>query len=203
VKALTFDRWDFLATKVVLVVVAIATPIATLVVPLSDWARGKPLVWTVDTGVVDAVPSGRIAWREGATARGTGDAVVTIHGAGGGTWLASMLPGLVLCVATVIVAFLCFQLLRRIQAGEPFGAGSVTILRLTAVIVISGTFLVSVAGSFADVLIMNRAVENSSAIAFSVTGEQIVLVAVGLLVAAMAEAFAQGERIRRDVEGLV
>ena len=122
-KLLSFDRTDFLLTKLMIAAVAVGVPLASVVAPLVRWATGRALHWEVAGTSATSVPAD-LATRVGVEARGTDTLALRIDGAGAGTWLATLLPGLALSVAVALGAWLLLRLVQRIEDGQPFVAAS-------------------------------------------------------------------------------
>ena len=203
--AFGFDRWDFLGTRVVLGVIALAVTGFAVVVPAVQWLRGEPLTWQLQTGGTDDVVTDQLMARPGVELAWPGTADVTIHDAGAGTWLASIVPGALLAIATVIVVIALLRLLASIEAQQPFAPAAVLSLRVIGATLLGGAVVVTVAGSFADAAVLAAAVDlPGDPTTFSLDlGPSVVVAAAGLVCAALAEAFARGISLAHDVEGLV
>ncbi len=142
-RAPTFDRLDFLATKLLLAAVGIGVPLFTVVVPLVRWVtwRGP------DVGARRHRPT-RPALGPAAAGRGGGDgrrdARAPDRRAGATTWLVSLVPGLLLSAAVGLVVVQLLRLVRNIQDARPFDATSARALRLIGATVLAATFVVGV-----------------------------------------------------------
>ena len=68
----SFDRWDFLGTKILLVLLAVVIPLITLVRPVVTWVTGGALVWEGNLGGVGPSTNPRCSRR--ARARSPGPA---------------------------------------------------------------------------------------------------------------------------------
>lgn len=201
---LRFDRWDFLATKALLLVLAVGICLAAVVVPLLAWVRGRALTWTGNTGVSPVVRDDTLTPAPGARMVWTGDASVTLADPATHVWLASLAPGVVLALVAVSVAALLLGLVRRIERGEAFVAASARALRLVALTLLTGVIALVPIGGLADNVVMNAARTVNGPTTFTLaTAGQLVTMAVALLLAALAEAFSHGERLQHDVDGLV
>lgn len=198
-KMLSFDRTDFLLTKVMIVAVAVGIPLASVGAPLVGWATGRSLIWEVAGTRATSVPAD-LATRVGVEARGTDTLALRIDGAGAGTWLATLLPGLALSVAVALGAWLFLRLVQRIERGQPFVAASARSLRLLSITILVGSLAVSLCTGVADSVVTERALRDVVSFGFTVP---FVAVIAAFLVLALAEAFAQGVRLQDDVEGLV
>ena len=199
-RAPTFDRLDFLATKLLLAAVGIGVPLFTVVVPLGRWVTGGTLTWELDDVGRPALRSG-LRLRDGVDVTGGATLGLRIPDAGATTWLVSLVPGLLLSAAVGLVVLQLLRLVRNIQDGRPFDATSARALRLIGATVLAATFVVGVGTGVADAVVSDRALSGDG-VSMSVSTSFVPLVA-GLLVLALAEAFAQGVRMQDDVEGLV
>lgn len=91
------------------------------------------------------------------------------------------------------------RLLARAGRGEPFVAGSVRLLRMLAVVIL----VYGVAIPFLPALMMAWSASADGSVAGVFSPFSLLPVVVGLLVAALAECFRVGTRLRDDVAGLV
>jgi Protein of unknown function (DUF2975) len=115
----------------------------------------------------------------------------------------TLLPGLPLSLVVVIVVIQLLRVMSRLHRGVPFAGASVGALRWIAVALLAGTGAVTITGSLANAAVVHRATP-SSPISFTIlSGGEVVLVVSGLVVAMLAAAFAQGQRLAAEVEGLV
>ena len=198
-----FDRWDFLVTRIALGLVIVAAPLFGVVLPFARLFGDRPLRWYGDTGqggdlppeLVQPGPGGDVVWN--------GDASVSIPDPSIGLELLSLVPTFLGVAAATFVAYLLLRLLTRIQRGEPFVESSVRSLRLISVTVLIGGAVTPIANAIVNAEIMQRATQEASPMVQFDVGAVISWGLVALLIAAVAEAFAQGVRMSRDVEGLV
>lgn len=195
-RLLTFDRADFLGTRILLWLVLLGAPAVCVVLPALRWAAGEPLTWTVGVDQPQAPVAG------GAEVLGS-DLAVSVPDADTGTWLATLLPGLVLSLAVAAGCWLLLRLLGRIQRGEPFVTASVWSLRGVAGLLIITPLPVAVASGLAGSRVAEAALTDPhDGFVVDLAGV-VVACLTGLLVGAVAEAFARGVQVQRDVEGLV
>ena len=202
---LTFDRWDFLGTRVVLVVIAVVVTGFGVIAPVIRWLLGEPLQWQLQTGKTDGLVNDQVVARPGVELTWPGTADVTVDDAGAGTWLASIVPGALLAIVTVIVVVALLRLLSGIATHQPFSEAAVRSLRVVGATLLVGGVLVTVAGSIANVAVLRAAVDlQGGPTSFTLElGPSSVVAAAGLVGAALAEAFAHGIELSDDVEGLV
>lgn len=204
-RVLRFDRWDFLATRILLIVSVAITALFNVVLPLADWLRGRPLIWQLQTAFRPRADQ----LKPGVHGVHDGTVTVSITDAPAGTWVATLVPGLITCLIAGVLVWLVWRLLGGIQAGHPFVAGSVTWLRAIAATLILGPIPLGAAFGFANGSVTNAAISQipPTPIIFLTIDASAsngwLLVGLGLLVAAIAEAFAKGARLQEDVDGLV
>lgn len=199
---LTFDRWDFLATRVVLGLIAVATWVGGVIFPVFTWLIGEPLVSSVVTGHSTPLDSPEVTAKAGVELTWPGDVDVSIPDADPGAWLVSFLPGLLVAIAATIVVSSLLRLLSRIEAGDDFGRPALRTLRLVGFVLLIAPILVMLAAAVANSVVLDAAVTLSGDPAvFSLEfGAAFVVAAAGLVCAALGEAFG---RLADDVEGLV
>lgn len=198
----TFDRWDFVATRVLIAVITLGSLAITVVWPVILWLRGQPLQWVVAVDTTAGLPN-EVSLAAGASAQWNGEALVTLAQASASTWLATLLPGLITTAAIALVAGQLLGLLRDIQSREPFVAASVRRLRIIALILLVAPMVALTADAVAGAAVRSAAFVDAP-FAFLFTANGILIGAgTGLMVAALAEAFARGAELRADVDGLV
>jgi len=203
--ALSFDRWDFLGTRVVLAVIALAVTGFGVIAPVIQWLRGEPLTWQLQTGKTDEIVTDQLVARPGAELTWPGTADVRIDDATVSTWLASIAPGALLAIITAIVVLALLRLLSSIEAQQPFVEAAVRSLRVTGAALLGGAVLVTVAGSVANIAVLRAAADlQGDPTTFTLElGPAMVISAAGLVCAALAQAFAHGMALADDVDGLV
>jgi hypothetical protein len=202
-KVWEFDRWDFLVTRIALGLVIVAAPVFGVLLPFARSFGNGPLRWYGDTGQGGDLPSELVQTGRGGDVVWNGDASVSIPDPPIGLELLSLVPTFLGVAAATFVAFLLLRLLTRIQRGEPFVESSVRSLRLISVTVLIGGAVTPIANGIVNAEIMQRATQEASPMVQTDVGTIISWGLVALLIAAVAEAFAQGVRMSRDVEGLV
>ncbi len=199
--SLDFDRWDYGATKALLVAGLVAIPLLVVGLPLLSWVNGDALVWTtlLDDRTVVTGPEPR----GGVEAVWDGSAVVTIASASTALRLLTLLPSLMVAAAVGVTTWSLLSLVRRIQRGESFTSTTVTRLRIVGFTLLLAPWLVQAFAGLADAAVLERAFGSQVPFSIMVDGGSLVVSALGLAVGAMAEAFRQGVLLRDDVDGLV
>ncbi|WP_161965212.1 DUF2975 domain-containing protein [Ornithinimicrobium cerasi] len=189
---LRFDRLDRLATTVVLWFVVGGAAAYPLFVAL-DWALRRQVTLTgvpVDLGPQDA--------GVGEVVGGPAEAVVLVGDVGAGHFTLLMLSAVLAVVAAVWGGVLLSRFLHDLGAGAPFASANVRRLRVVALLLMLVPPVSEAVYSLARGLIIDAA----GGVGFMLSFTPGWLVA-GLLVAAVAQAFAAGNRLQDDVEGLV
>ena len=197
---LAFDRSDYLLTKIVLGITALGSVLFGLGGFVVDAVTNAPLPMAYTT----TVPSGIVLPR-GAMPNGPGPATIELllKDATLSERLGQAIPGALLLAMTIAVVWLLFQLLRSIQAGEPFTRGNVRRINAIALIVGFGGLLAQFAQGFADNAIYTTGrVPKPSGLAMVMTFTPLPIV-IMLVIALIGEAFRRGIVLRDDVEGLV
>jgi len=192
-----FDRPDRVGLLALLWIVALGAFVQWVVVPAVNWAKAGPIHGTVQADVeVRGLTTGAIVDSP------TGIGVSFADPTAAQRALAAM-PGLLTFAVVLFVVWLLTGLLRDLGSGEPFTTRSVLRLNLIALTVGLGAAVVTVANVVAE-LGLNDAVlsDEVSTRAFLVDMPFGFLGAM-LVIAAIAEAFRHGVRLRDDVDGLV
>lgn len=199
-----FSRWDFLVTRIILALVAVAVPLLAVGWPLLTWVRGRPLRWSGEVDPAIAVLRGP-ATSPGAHVDWTGQVAVRLDRAPTSAWIYSLVPGIALSVAVVVVAVLLLRLTGRVQRSEAFVAESVRALRLVALAVVLGWLCTSMAADVASSAVLAAAFpgEEDHLVVTLLSGSGLAVPLAALLIGVVAEAFAQAARLAEDVDGLV
>jgi hypothetical protein len=198
---MNFGRGDFIATKLVLVVVTMAAVASTIGPRLLAWLRGDALQAQLDTGVHGA--GGALEARAGVELEWSSLADVTIPDPSASTWLISMLPGLAVTFAVALAAVLLWLVVSRVQRDAPFDAVSVRLLRGLSVVGVAYAFIAPSLEAASNSALLRAAVVQPGTHFEIGFGVQLTVLVASLVCATMAEAFAVGVRMQRDVEGLV
>lgn len=199
---LSFNRWDYLATKVLVGGAVLVTAATAVIAPLIQWLRDEPLHWDLTVAHDAPVPRG-VEAQAGVTLSGTDGLRVTLPQADAGPWIASLLPGALLAVAVAVVGWLLLRLLRATEAGQPFTRQTVRSLRVIAITVFVATLAITFAEAVADSVIAGAALLDSVSTVGLTFSIPLVPLAFCVLLTALAEAFARGAVLQDDVEGLV
>jgi len=201
-RILTFDRWDFIATRVLIAAITLGSLAITVIWPMTSWLRGEPLRWVVAVDAAVSLPA-ELTTNPDAAAQWNGEALVTLTEAPASTWLATLLPGVITTIAVALVAVQLLGLLRDIQSREPFAAASVRRLRVIALILLIAPMVTVTADALAGAAVRSAAFVDAPFAFFISANGILVAIGAGLMVAAVAEAFARGAELRTDVDGLV
>lgn len=197
---LKFGESDFQLTRIVAVLVTLATAGIAVIGPLIDWANGNPLVTEVDS--IRDVP-----------ADGASPGVTLTHGsavtaefadASAGMWLASLAPSLLFVAILGLVLWLLWGLLGDVERGEPFTMTNVGRMRGIAMAIIGGAFLLFVVDGVVNGYLTRQAFEDTTMLFANEThASDLLLPGVGFLIAALAEAFKRGVVLEAETEGLI
>jgi len=195
---LAFDRSDYLAVTVILGITVIGPILLGLGRFVADVRTDAPLAMAYTI----AAPTG-IALPRGATQHGEATMELLIADPTVGERLGQAIPGTLVLMMTIAIAWLFFRLLRSIQAAEPFTRGNVRRINAIALIVGLGGMLVQLTQGFADNAVLTTGrLPRASALTWVMTITPLPLVLM-LAIALIGEAFRRGIVLRRDVEGLV
>lgn len=189
-------------SRIVLMVGAVLTLIGTIGLPIVEWVSHDPLEWTGRVANARSLPADLAGPSDGVRLAWDGTAAITLEDPTARDRLMALLPGAVAGGAIVAVLLLLIGLLNRIQAGSPFVPASVRTLRIIAVVIALAGAVVPILDMAASTHIVGTAVADASSpppTAFL----NFAWFAVALLLYSLAEAFAHGVRMARDVEGLV
>ena len=189
---LRFDRADRITT-VVLLWFAVGTTAAYPLFVALDWALRRRV--TV-TGVPVEVDPG--AAGAGEVVSGLVEADVLVGGVSGGHLALILLAPVLTAAAAVWGAVLLSRFLRDLAGGRPFARANVTRLRVIALLLMLVPLLGGGLYGVARAIVLDQA--GAASFVFSFTPAWLV---AGLLVAAVAQAFAAGSRLQDDVDGLV
>ncbi|NMM32880.1 MAG: DUF2975 domain-containing protein [Phycicoccus sp.] len=195
---LAFSRADFIATEIFLGIAVAGAVLFGLAGPLLDAVTGTPLEMSYTTAV-----NGGIELPRGATHNGKATMPLLLNDATFVERLGQALPGLMVAVMTIAIAWLILHLLRSTQAQEPFTTANVKRINTIALAIGLGGMLWQLATAFADNAIYTTGrVPDLDYLPFEATFSPFPLFAM-FVIALIAEAFRRGVILRNDVEGLV
>lgn len=200
----TFDRADLIGTKVLLVLIVIGVGTYAVVAPVVDWIRGRPYEAVVAGPEGMGVTFSGLEVKPGAKVLPTGEIEAVLQHPSTGLRLLDLGAGLVLFLGVLVVAWLVHRLLSRIVSGEPFIRESVWGLRAIALVFLVGPWIQLPLVLARDGSATGQAL-NTSGAAFLITipSGLLWLSVLGLVVAAIAEAFARGVQLQDDQVGLI
>jgi len=193
-----FDRSDRIGAWVLIAALLAGTAYVTILDPVRRWVGGDAIEVGASLEQVGAptLPAG------GLSVESPTDVVLTVAAPTDGERLAQLVVGLGALACVALVGVLVLRLVGDLGRGDPFRRRNVTRLRVIALVVGFGPLLLAIVGSGVDAwLLASRMPEGASYTAsWDVPVAWIVAM---LLLAAIAQAFAIGARLRDDVEGLV
>lgn len=192
---LAFDRWDGMALRGMLWLIVVLGVGANVVQPVVAWLRGESLSVSYP-GEITVPELDRVG-----TAYGDGVYDVWLDDP---TWwqrVVDLAPGVLMSVLIVAVVVLLQKVLRHVVAGEPFATGQVTRLRLVALLLLGAPAISSAEFVAGGMLLGSMDLGGMNIIA--AIDLPWLMIAVGMVVALLAEAFKSGAALRDDVSGLV
>ncbi|PDP88747.1 hypothetical protein CQJ94_03110 [Glycomyces fuscus] len=141
------------------------------------------------------------------TVEGAGGMEIAFHDPSAAERLMLVAPALITALAAGLVTYLLLRMVMTLDRGDPFVPANVRRMYAIALTVITGALAVPAAGELLGAVLEHRALGTDAAAELSLSldldGGVLPLVAVGLVVAALAEVLRRGTRMREDVEGLV
>ncbi|MEU4393377.1 DUF2975 domain-containing protein [Kribbella sp. NPDC023855] len=197
------DRWGRTDTVVLQGLLAgafVLEAVIGLVVPLLGVAGLLDMSSSRTVALADAGALGLPA-ADGVELSATGTATLAVADPGLGQRVLLELPGVFAAVLILLGIWLLFQVARTLSAGEPFASRNP--LRLYGIAVLLG--IGYVVGSLLTAVTTNLLVAGTPLeqhVPFS-ADISLLPVAVAVLLAALAEAFRIGVRLREDTEGLI
>lgn len=195
-----FSRSDFQLTRIIAVLVTLATFAMAVVGPIVSWAVGEPLVAQVDHLRETAATGGK----PGVTLTHASGLTATFADAGALLWLASILPGVLFFAILLVVVWLLWGLLGDIEHGEPFMPANVRRMRGIALAIVAGAFVLFLASGVANGYLTQHALEGTTPFFVNTTTtSDLLLPGAGFLIAALAEAFKRGVELEGETEGLI
>lgn len=192
-----FDRLDRVGLRAVLWVVGLLSVVEGVVAPLVNW---------VTTGPLEGVVQADVAVRGMVTGASVDNPIavpVTLADPTAGQRVFTALPGLLTAAAVLLVVWLLDRLLRDLGSGDPFTKRNVRRLNLIALTVGLGSAVVTGANVIADLMLSDSVLTDEVVTRAFAVQLPFGFLGVMLVVAAIAEAFRHGVRLRDDVDGLV
>lgn len=117
--------------------------------------------------------------------------------------IVELLPGLVISALVVWGVFLLDGLIRSVTRSDAFGRGNIRALKLLGILVVVGSLLEPTLTNLAHQWVAGREFPWLGSGAESVFTVRLVPVAIGMVLAMLGEAFAQGARQKEDLEGVI
>lgn len=194
----SFDRTDHWFLRIMLALIAIGAVFILVGAPVMNWINGDPVPLDYSgKAAIGALDGAGVKYDEVSTT-----VQVPVDGVGPRVW--SLVPGVVLCALVLTVLWMVFALARSISRGEPFSAANVQRFRIIAVSLLVGSVLVPALGSMSRTMIGDSAGLDAalSPAGFSMT-VPLWPIAAAFLVLLVGEAFAAGDRMREDLEGVI
>lgn len=193
---LAFDRWDGMALRGMLWLIVVLGVGANVVQPVVAWLRGESLSVSYP-GEITVPELDRVGT---AYNNGVYDVVV----ANPTLWqrVVDLAPGVLMSLLIVGVVVLLQRVMRNIVAGEPFASGQVGRLRLVALLLGLGVPVV-LAAEFVAGGVLLEAVDLGGMNIIAALDFPWLMLAAGMVIALLAEAFKSGAALRDDVSGLV
>jgi len=195
---LEFDRADRIGARALIAAVLAGTAYVTILEPIRRWVGGDPVEVGASLQQVGApsLPAG------GLRVESPTDVALSVAAPTDGERLAQLLVGLATLACVALVGVLVLRLVGDLGRGDPFQRRNVTRLRVIALVVGFGPLLLAIVGSGVDAWLLARRMPEGASYTASWDVPVAWIVAM-LLLAAIAQAFAIGARLRDDVEGLI
>ncbi len=199
-----FDRADLIGTKLLLLLIVLGVGAYAVVTPVVDWIRDHPYrAMAVGPEGMGVTFSG-LEVKPGAKVLSTGEIEAVLEHPSTGLRLLDLGAGLVLFLGVLAVAWLVHRLLSQIVSGEPFTRASVWGLRSIALVLLVGPWIQLPLLLARDGSTIGQALDTSGAtFQMTIPTGLLWLSVLGLVVAAVGEAFARGVQLQDDQEGLV
>ncbi len=203
-KLFRFDRVDAIATRIVLLLTVLGVAWFSLVLPVVDWVRNRPMTLVVPAPVEAELGVKGLDVKSGSLVEAVDQLQVTLKQPTTSLRMLDLGSGLLLLVGVLLGAWLVYRLLGRIMAGEPFSPRTVWWVRGLAAVLLLWPCLLFPLNLALTGAALGEAVDTSGmTVSFQVPMMGFGFMVVGLLVAAIGEAFVRGAQLRQDSEGLV
>lgn len=195
-----WGRTDSRALQGLLGIAFVAVAVLGLGMPLLTLVRGVDGFVEQEVDVTGAGPA-TLAEADGLKLSAADTATLSVADPNLGQRVLLTLPSIVVAVLILFGIYLLFLIARTLSAGEPFAPRNPRRLYGIAVLIVVGTVVDGLVTAICtDQLIAGTPL--ASHVPFTVD-VPLTQVAVAFLVAALAEAFRIGVRLREDTEGLV
>lgn len=199
-----FDRADAIGTRILLLLIVISAGALAVIRPVIDWLQGHPFRSVVPGPEgMDRAVSG-ITIQPGVKVQASDQLQVTISDPSNGLRGLDLAAGSLVFLGVLICAWLIHKLLSQIMSGEPFTGSSVWWLRGIAGVLLIGPWIHLPFVMARNGMATGQALDTSGAtFSMSLPMSLFILPVLGLLAAALGEAFARGKQLQEDSEGLI
>lgn len=188
-------------SRLALLLAAVIAPLATIAIPLAGWLSGEPLDVPIRAGDPEPLPGSLARANAGTSLEWDGGAVATIADPSAQERLIALLPEALIGIVVALAALQLLRVIDQISCGAAFAPATVRVLRRVALLIVAAALVIPLVQAFASAKMTFAAVANDVS-GWSSTFP-LAWFGAAALVGAIAEAFAQGVRMRHDVEGLV
>ena len=202
------NRLDWVILRGGLTVLAIG---GALTIPLQLWAALKSdrLDWAGDVGYATELPGKLITPAPGTSFTFDGSVGVTIVDPSTRLSLLSTLPDILLAAAIAYVAWVLLLVVLNVDSGDSFSGRVPRLLATVGPVIAFAAVAITVLSAYANREIMLAAlgqqqvpIEPDQLFTLEI-GPMIAWLFVALFVSAVARAFAEGQRLSHDIDGLV
>lgn len=202
------DRLDWVILRGGLTVLTVG---GALTIPLQLWAalRSDQLNWDGDVGYGTELPGRLLTPAPGASFTFDGTVGVTIFDPSTRLALLATVPGILLATAVAYIAWVLLLVVLNVQAGDSFSGRVPRLLTTVGPVIALAAVSITVVNAYANREIMLAAlrqqdipIKTSELFTLDI-GPMLAWLFVALLVSAVARAFAEGQRLSHDIDGLV
>lgn len=195
---LGFSTFDFRALRALLLLTAIGVPALLIGTPVVGWIADLPLQ---ASGVIDEprdLPASLVGGASGLTWDGRVSFTIDAPSTADRLW--ALAPAALSAVVIGLAALLLHRLVTQIQRRQPFTAQSPGALHLLAGLIAANAVASPLLQAISETTLVRSALDTDGVFAFTINFAWLLL---ALLIAALAEAFRVGNRLREDADGLV